>query len=219
MWAGRDKSGIGVPAYCPELLAWAGRRQQQLKLLARRPEATALELLGLDGLAPGGKGTDIAGSLTREQEGNLNPGGKTAALTRWQQTWETAGRELSRQHRSTIRRYQERTDPDVARTARNALLGGAAAQLDRWVRLSLLPQGYPVVGLRRVIGLHNGVVRGEKSERSAHAQAMLKPGSSLNGIDPEVLNGVLEPARVDPNPGSPSRRSTTGRSGSRTGGA
>ena len=190
LWREREGPGTGVPSYCPELLRWAERRAAQIRVLARRPEQTALQILGLDE-GPRGAGSE----LTLRQQAALAPDSRNLSTVRWTRTYETACQDLTLMQRRTIKRYGYRRNPWVAKASRQATLWATAAMLDRWVRLELLPIGKPIMGLRQLIRERPGIIDwdGEQSENSNHA---LRAGHEHKAIA-EAVRTELAASRMD----------------------
>ena len=199
MWSGRETDGAGVPAYCPELLRWAERRGAQTRELKRHPDATSLEILGLSHGRP-----PLRKALTRGQHAALCPHSTSLATVRWTETYETACQELTWLQRRTIRASSYRQDPWVLQASRRAMIWAAAATLDRWVRLELLPVGRPVMGLRQVIVQHPWIVKRKGTDSLAEAaNRALRAGAEGDAIDAETWNDGRAAARIDGGPWYP----------------
>ena len=152
LWARKPGKGTAHPAYWPEMLCWTGRRQRQMQNLLENEKRPVVDVLGLS--------RNAQRALTRRQCGRLAPRSKSIARLGWVTAWMDADTSLPIGQRKRIHEQARHGRPWAKWRARRARAEAAAAWLDRWVRLELLPVSVPTLSLHEVLELYPGILRG-----------------------------------------------------------
>ena len=150
LWARSPGKRIGHPAYWPEVQSWSARRQRQIQALLDNATQPVTEVLGLS--------SNAQRALTRRQAGRLAPRNKSIARLGWVAAWMNADATLPVGQRRRIHEQARHGSPWAKWRAQRAQAEAAAAWLDRWVRLELLPVSMPTLCLHEVVEFYPGIL-------------------------------------------------------------